>query len=148
MPQWNVDAEHKLFLAILQTSNLTSVNWENVASALDDMGHVATASACRQHYNKIKRTTLPSAPSTPRAKGSAPRTPNSKPNSAGSKKRKASDEADDDEEISTPTKPGKLGKDKRSQADEKLFKSEISGDNEDKDKVKRETFEEGQNLYM
>ncbi|KAF3912002.1 hypothetical protein AA313_de0208783 [Arthrobotrys entomopaga] len=106
MPSWTIESEHKLLLTIIKLLNISQLpKWEDVSKEMQAQGLEFTPEGCRQHFQKIRKTSK--SPSTPR-KGSAGISKGNTP-----AKRKLSqmhrddDDVDDEEILKTPSKSSK-----------------------------------------
>ncbi|KAK6361694.1 hypothetical protein TWF730_005408 [Orbilia blumenaviensis] len=111
MPTWTIESERGLLLTIIKLLNISQLpKWDEVANEMAAQGLHFTPEGCRQHFQKIKKTSA-KAPSTPR-KGTSGVKGAGVAKTPVSLKRKLSKvnlEEDDDEIIMTPSKSLKTG---------------------------------------
>ncbi|KAF3931783.1 hypothetical protein ABW19_dt0204934 [Dactylella cylindrospora] len=111
MPTWTIESEHKLLLTIIKLLNISQMpKWDEVAKEMNTLGLSFTSEGCRQHFQKIRKTS-----NTGTTKKSAAASP-AKPSGVSKKtaspaKRKLGQlnerDVDDEEVIFMPSKSSK-----------------------------------------
>ncbi|KAK6528745.1 hypothetical protein TWF694_003984 [Orbilia ellipsospora] len=105
MPSWTIESEHKLLLTIIKLLNISQLpKWEDVSKEMQAQGLEFTPEGCRQHFQKIRKTSK--SPSTPR-KGSAGISKGSTPAKRKLSQMHRDDDVDDEEILKTPSKSSK-----------------------------------------